>query len=100
MSGAAKIIAKSTKYHMVSNPCGALIFKLILQKYIIDIRDIAFNMRYNLSSIDTSISTENLDIDKFIEYAKINYEAHTTRGERYDNIMSNLFKGYVLERDK
>ena len=38
-SGTAKIISKSTRYHIVINTCGYIIFKIILQKSIIDTKD-------------------------------------------------------------
>ena len=53
-----------------------------------------------MSSIDNCITTVNSDIDKFNGYAKINYEALTAIDERYDNMMSNLFKGYIAAGDK
>ena len=42
----------------------------------------ASNMRDNLSRLATYISTVNSDIDKFNEYANINYEVLTARGDR------------------
>ena len=42
----------------------------------------ASNMRDNLSRLATYISTVNSDIDKFNEYANINYEVLTARGEK------------------
>ena len=54
-----------------------------------------FIMRENLSSLDTYIVTVNFDIDKFNEYAKINYEELIARGDRCDDMMSKLFKEYL-----
>ena len=52
-------------------------------------------MRENLSKLDTYIATVNSNIEKFNEYAKINYEELTTRSERCDGMMSNMFKVYL-----
>ena len=54
----------------------------------------------NLPIIDTYISTVNSDIDKFNKYAKINYKALSARGERCNNMISNLFKWYLESGDK
>ena len=60
--GTANIIVESTKYHIGSNLCGALLFKLNLQKSSIDTRAIASNMRENLSSLDMYIVTVKYEI--------------------------------------
>ena len=94
-SETAKIFSKITKYHIGSNSWWALLFEILLWKAIIDTRDKVSNRRENIPSLNTYISRVKSDIDKFNEYAKINYEALTTWGERYNNIMPNLFKGYL-----
>ena len=99
-SGTAKIISESTKYHIGSNTCGALLFKLLIHNAIIDTRSTASNIRENLSSIDTYTATVKSEIDKFNEYAKINYEGLTARGDRCNYMVSNVFKGYVEAQDK
>ena len=58
------------------------------------------NLMDNLSSIDTYIVTVNSDINKFNVYAKINCKSLATRGERYNNMMSNLFKEYLAAGEK
>ena len=88
------------KYHMGSNPCEHIIFKLLLQKSIIYTSFTASNMRENLYSIYTYITMVNSDIEKFNEYAKISYEALIARGERCDNMMSKNFKVYHNTVDK
>ena len=57
-------------------------------------------MREKLYILDTYINRVNSDIDKLNEYASINYEALASRGERCDDMGSNIFKGYLLEGDK
>ena len=72
-SGTANIIVNSTKYQIGINPCGDILLKIILRKDIIDTRSTASNMRDNMSIIYTYTVTVNSDIEKFNEYAKINY---------------------------
>ena len=99
-SGTAKIISKSNKYHIASNPCGYLLFKVPPQKYIIYNMETASNMRENLYSLDTYIAIVNSEIEKFNEYANISYEVLTARCERFNNIMLSLSKGCIAARDK
>ena len=42
----------------------------------------------------------NSDIERFNEYANINYEALFARGDRCNDMMSNLFKGYLAAGEK
>ena len=53
-----------------------------------------------MSSLDTYIATVNSEIGKFNKYANINYEALNARGEKYNDMMLNLFKGYIDDADK
>ena len=57
VSGTAKITSKNTKYHILSNPCGDFLLNLLHQKYIIDTTDTSYNLRENMSSLDTYITT-------------------------------------------
>ena len=93
VSGTSNTNAESTKYQMGINPCVTLLLKLLIQKAIIDTSTTGSNKRDNLSSLDTYITKVKPDIEKFNEYAKINYEDLTTRGKRCNIIMSNVFKG-------
>ena len=56
--------------------------------------------RENLSSLDSYVSTVNYDLARINQYVKLNYEGLKARGERCDDIMSNLFKGYLCINDK
>ena len=42
----------------------------------------------------------NSDIEEFNEYSKIKYEAISARGERCNDMISNLIKGYLAAGDK
>jgi hypothetical protein len=98
--GQLKILAERDKYHINHVPCGPLLFKLLMQKAIIDTRATASLFRDNLSSLDTYIVTVNSNITDFNDYVKRNYEGLRARGERCDDIMTNLFKGYRCASDK
>ena len=72
----------------------------MLKKSIIYTRSNSSNTRENMSILDTYITTVNSDIEKFNEYTKTNYEALTVKGERCDDMISNLSKGYLAAVEK
>ena len=73
-AGKLKILAESQKYHTRESPCGPLLFKLLMQKAIIDTRATATMFRDNLSSLDTYMSSVNSDVKRFNDYVKLNSE--------------------------
>ena len=60
--GHLKIISKSNKYHIAGVPCTALLWKLLMQKSVIENRATTTQYRTNLSSLDVYMATVNLDI--------------------------------------
>ena len=67
---------------------------------IIYTRETDSNMRENLYSLYTYISRVKPDIEILNEYTNINYDTLVTRGERCEDMMPNLFNGYLAVRDK
>ena len=98
--GQLKIIEECNKYHIGSIPCAALLWKLLMHKSVIDTQAMATQYRTNLSSLDIYMSTVNSDIEKFNDYVKLNYMGLTARRESCDDIMANLFKGYLAAADR
>jgi len=102
--GKLKILAEQDKYTItvggVEYESATLLLKLLMQKGIVDTRATASFFRENLSSLDTHMATVNSDIEKFNEYVKVNAEGLKARGERCDDLMINLFKGYLSVSDR
>ena len=69
-----------------------LLFKLLIQKSTVDTRATATMFRENLSRLDLYVGTVNSNISKINQYVKITYEDLSVTGNRYDDIMANLFK--------
>ena len=57
-------------------------------------------MKENVYSLDTYNFMVNSDIDKLNEYDKVTFEALTARGERCDEIISNMLNVYMASGDK
>ena len=80
-------------------PVGEFLFKLIINKAIIDTRATANHLRENITNLDTYMSTVNSGIEKFNLYVKVKVDGLESRGEHTDNLMTNLFKAYQLSSD-
>lgn len=89
-----KILAERAKYRIVDTPCGPLLYKLLMQKAIVDIRATGSLMRSNLIELDSYMSSIESDIPTFNNYAKLNYEGLRARGEQCPDLMIHLFKAY------
>ena len=96
----SKMLAEAPNYHIAGVPCGMLLVKLLLRKAIVDTRATSTMFRENLSGLDSYVASVNSDVSKINQYVKLNYEGLKARGERCDDIMANLFKGYLAVSDK
>jgi hypothetical protein len=101
--GCIKILAKQDKYHVgegaICHACTALLFKLLMQKAIINTRVTASLLCKNLSSLNTYMSMVKSNIEQFNKYVKVNWEGLKACGESCDDLMINLFKGYQSASD-
>ena len=78
---------------------GELLFKFILQKLVINTRAAATYLGYNITNLDTYMSTVNLDIKNSNQYVKVNVDGLKARGDRTDDLMINLFEAYQVASD-
>ena len=60
-----KILAERESYHINNVPSGPLLFKLMMQKAIIDTWATSSLLRENLSNLDSYITTVKSDIEEF-----------------------------------
>ena len=78
---------------------GTLMFKLIMNKTIIDTRATAAAFRRDLSNLDIFMATCNSNIELFNEHVNTAVEGLKARDERVDDLMTHLFKGYKIAND-
>ena len=78
---------------------GTLMFKLIMNKTIIDTRATAAAFRRDLSNLDIFMATCNSNIELFNEHVSTAVEGLRARDERVDDLMTHLFKGYKIASD-
>jgi hypothetical protein len=99
-SGIIKLLAERNRYTIGTHESGSLFFKLLMQKAIVDTRATASHFRTNLKNLDAYMSTVNSDIRQFNQYVKVNLEGLRARGEENNDIMVNLFDGYLMAGDR
>ena len=78
---------------------GALIFKLIMNKTIIDTRATSAAFRRDLSNLDIFMATCNSNIETFNEHVNSAVSGLEARNEAIDDLLTHLFAGYKIASD-
>ena len=81
-------------------PSGNLLLKVIIRESHLDTNATTQSIRTKLSNLDLYIQTINCDITKFNGYVKRLIMSLSARGQRMEDLLSNLFKGYLAASDK
>ena len=81
-------------------PSGNLLLKVIIRESHLDTNATTQSIRTKLSNLDRYISTIGNDITKFNGYVKGLVQSLAARGERTEDLLSNLFKGYQAVSDR
>lgn len=81
-------------------PSGNLLLKVIIRESHLDTNATTQSIRTKLSNLDRYIVTIGNDITKFNGYVKSLVQSLAARGERTEDLLSNLFKGYQAVADK
>ena len=76
-----------------------LLFKLMIQKDIIDTRATDTHLRENLTNLYIYMSTVSYYIENFNQYVKVIVYGLKARGGRTDDLRINLFKAYQVSTD-
>ena len=75
-------------------PSTALLYKLLMQKAIIDTRATIYKFRTSLNNLSTYMGTINSNIDLFNHHVKNAEEGLSARGETVNDLCIKLFQGY------
>ena len=81
-------------------PSGNLLLKVIIRESHLDTNATTQSIRTKLSNLDRYIVTIGNDITKFNGYVKGLVQSLAARGERTEDLLSNLFKGYQAVSDR
>ena len=79
---------------------GMLLLKLVILESYVDTNATTRLLRERLSSLDKMMVTLKSDINKFNSYVKVQTDALAARGERTEDLIANLFKGYAMASDR
>jgi hypothetical protein len=99
-AGKLKILSESDKWKVNGKESGVLLFKIIMQKAVVDTRATSSFFRENLTSLDSYITTIDSNIELFNQYVNINHAGLQDRGEKTDDLIINLFKAYLSVADQ
>ena len=94
------VLAERDRYTIDGHQSGSLFFKLLMKKSVIDNRATASHLRTNLINLDSYMSTVNSNIRLFNQYVKINLEGLKALRENHDDLMVNLFRGFMQAMDQ
>ena len=75
-------------------PSTALLYKLLMQKAIIDTRATTYNIRTSLNNLSTCMGTVNSNTELFNHHVKNTVEGLRSRGEAVSDLCIKLFQGY------
>ena len=81
-------------------PSGNLLLKVIIRESHLDTNATTQSIRTKLSNLDRYVATIGNDITRFNGYVKSLVQSLAARGERTEDLLSNLFKGYQAVADK
>ena len=109
-----KSLDEETKKHMANEhhrytiiagnqmfQCGASYLKLLLSKAEVDTQATASHIRRNLAHLSMYMKgTAKFDVTVFNEYVRDNVSTLISHGETSDDLMTNLFLGYLACSDK
>ena len=98
-AGQIKVLAERDRYTINGHQSGSLYFKLLMKKAVIDTRATTSQLRMNLLNLDSYMSVVDSNIRLFNQHVKVIMEGLRARGEPCDDIMVNLFRGYMHAMD-
>ena len=88
-----KISNEESKYMVKKVPSAALLYKLLMQKAIIDTRATRYKLRTSLNNLSTYMGTVNSNIELFNHHVKNAGEGLSARGETVNDLCMKLFQG-------
>ena len=98
--GRLKIVSEADMYTVNNTKCGPLLFKFLMSKAVIDSRATVSHIRENLASLDTYMIKVQSNITLFNDYVKSQITNLKARGEKSEDLLTNLWKAYFVASDK
>ena len=90
-----KIIKNEESKYMVKKvPSTAPLYKILMQKAIIDTRATTYKFRTSLNNLSTYIGTVNFNIELFNHHVKNSVEGLSSRGETVNDLCMKLLREF------
>ncbi len=83
-----------------TKPSGVMLLNLIIREIHVDSNASTTSIRTKLSTLNEYMAKSGSDITKFYQYVLLLLSALSTRSERIEDLLVNLFKGYGAALDK
>ena len=98
--GRAKLLTRAELYTRNQVSSGPLLFKVLMMMTSVDTVATISHIRLSLSNLDSYMTSINDDIEKFNQYVRQQRQNLLVRGQRSDDLLINIFKGYLNCSDK
>ena len=99
MPGFRKIQVWHDDWHINGIPAYPLLIKVIIRESYIDTQATTRILREHLSSLPAKLEELKGDIDQLNAFVKITQDQLLARNETTNDLLANLFKGYLSSRD-
>ena len=96
----AKLTIWKDAYRTRQLPSGNLLLKVLIRECHLDTNATVGGIRNRLSALDTYLPTVGYNISQFNMYVKNLVDQLRARGEYTNDLLINLFKGYMAATDK
>ena len=96
----AKLTIWKREYRCQQHLSGNLLLKVLIRECHLDTNATVGGIRNRLSALDTYLPTVGYNITKFNMYVKNLVDQLRARGEYTNDLLINLFKGYLAATDK
>eukprot|EP00957_Ditylum_brightwellii_P023827 1798044-Ditylum_brightwellii.AAC.1 len=93
------IVEEVGQYYLVGKPVGALYFKHLANKRVVDMAVASSHLRHILMHLPDNMLTINSNVSKFNKYVHVNCQSLLTCGEQVNDSIHNLFSGYTVAQD-
>ena len=98
--GKSKITMWKKDYWLNGYSSGNLLLKVLIRECHMDTNATIGSIRQKLSNLDTYLPTVGYNISKFNMYVSSQVEQLRARGQYSNDLLMNLFKGYMAASDK
>ena len=99
LPGFRKVQTWHSDWHIGDRPCAFLLIKVLIRESYIDTQATTRILREHLSSLPAKLEEMKGDIDQFNGFVKVTMDQLAARGETTQDLLANLFKGYLSCRD-